>query len=412
MTAPSTKSEIISIDENAKIPQRRDGMGADPVHRITTAISRGLSPNIPPISEVGYKTAFRAMATNSKIALAGDLDCYVGWCINNRRLAFPADPEVLVKYLDERAKAGAKPATLARRIASIARAHKMLGIDKRPTEAQMVIDMLKAGRVEMGTGQRQAAPLRYGKDLTEQTSDVTLTALLEACDGTPPGLRNAAMLSAGYDAGLRVSELIAIQYEHIDRHEDGTAALRIPKSKTDQEAKGASVWLSVETIRRINNWLEASGIKKGPIFRRIAVRRRKAKSAVNPIKYQEIPGNSENWQKKLTGSPAIPAETNYVVGEKALTRQAVSNIYRKVAEEAWNQGLIDVKADKINDVIKAISTHSLRVGLTQDMFDVGAEIGGITAMLRWTSGDTALRYNRNLEARSGLASQVLGKIRK
>ena len=94
-------------------------------------------------------------------------------------------------------------------------------------------------------------------------------ATCRACD--------AALLSSGYDAGLRVSELVAIEETHIDPHDDGSALLFIPSSKTDQEGQGAWAWLSPDTMRRVGAWLEASEIRSGPIFRRVGIDRRRAR---------------------------------------------------------------------------------------------------------------------------------------
>src|SRR3546814_5427113 len=79
----------------------------------------------------------------------------------------------------------------------------------------------------------------------------TLAALLDACGGDLQGLRDAALLSLGYDAGLRVSELTVVEAVHIDPQQDGSATLFIPFSKTDQEGEGAWAWLSAETMRRV-----------------------------------------------------------------------------------------------------------------------------------------------------------------
>ena len=102
-------------------------------------------------------------------------------------------------------------------------------------------------------------------------------AALAACGGDLQGLRDAALLSSGYDAGLRVSELVAIEETHIDPHDDGSALLFIPSSKTDQEGQGAWAWLSPDTMRRVGAWLEASEIRSGPIFRRVGIDRRRAR---------------------------------------------------------------------------------------------------------------------------------------
>src|SRR3546814_18934395 len=86
----------------------------------------------------------------------------------------------------------------------------MMGLagEAAPTDAPMVRAALKAVRRRRGALQRQAAPLRLGKALDSHvTKGFTLAALLDACGGDLQGLRDAALLSLGYDAGLRVREL-------------------------------------------------------------------------------------------------------------------------------------------------------------------------------------------------------------
>jgi len=76
---------------------------------------------------------------------------------------------------------------------------------------------------------------------------------------------------------LRVSELVVVEEERIDPHDDGAALLFIASSKTDQEGQGAWAWLSPDTMRRFGAWLEASEIRSGPIFRRVGIDRRRAR---------------------------------------------------------------------------------------------------------------------------------------
>ena len=404
-------SELIRVDPSARLPQRRRGPPRDPDLRIAGALEAGLSPALPPVSELGFATALEAMADNSKAALAADLDCYVDWCAEQHRTAFPADPETIARYLKARDAAGAKPATLARRVASIARAHAMLGIAERPTSTPIVRDTLKAARRRRGTDQRQAAPVRFGDALDAETGGFTLSALLAAASPDLPGLRDAALLSLGYDAGLRVSELVTVAVAHIEPHRDGSGTLLIPSSKTDQEKRGAYAWLSPDTMRRVGRWLEDSGISEGPVFRRIHVRRLKARDAIAPQPYDSIPGNTRHWQQRVSGTPARAAEVVFTVGAAALTRQAVAPIYRKLAEEAWARGLVEAKAGAIDALIRGISSHSLRVGLTQDLFAAREDGLAISQTLRWKSPATALRYGAKLKVRSNSAARVLGGIR-
>ena len=218
--------------------------------RVTRLLGLALPADAGPVSEIGFAAQLGAMAAASKAALASDLACYLCWCGDTRIAPLPAAPENLVRYITMLEARGAKPATVARRVASLATAHALSGLQERghaPTSHVMVRAALKGLRRRRGAAQRQAAPLRFGASLDPHTKGFTLTALLGACGGDLQGLRDAALLSLGYDAGLRVSELVAVTVAHIDPHSDGSALLFIPSSKTDQEGQGAWGWLSADT---------------------------------------------------------------------------------------------------------------------------------------------------------------------
>jgi len=135
------------------------------------------------------------------------------------------------------------------------------------------------------------------------------------------------------------------------------------------------------------------------------------RAAVPPMAYEAIPGHTRHWQEKLKGKRAEPARTVYTVGTASLSRQGVNGIYRRVALSAFDQGLVEMPVAKVEEAARALSSHSLRVGLTQDLFAAGEDGVGIAQALRWSSPSTALRYGRKLAARSNVAARVLSKIR-
>jgi len=380
-------------------------------------IAVALPADMTPVSTLGVETALEAMADATKAAIAADLDCSVAWCTEEKRAPFPADPEDLVRYLRHLEAQGKKPATLSRRMATIASAHRLVGMGEKdglPTVHLMVRNALRANRRRKGAIQRQAAPLRYGGalDAHGEIKGFTITALLEACGGDAQGLRDAALLSLGYDAGLRVSELTAAAFDYLEPHADGSGLLAIPRSKTDQEESGSCAWISPESMRRVQAWLVQSGIEADPLFRRVGIDRRRAHAAVPPQAYHLIPGNTRHWQTRLRGVPAVQAQVTYTIGESPLTRQGVCVFYRRVALAAADTGLVELSGAKLFEAIAALSTHSLRIGLTQDLFAAGEDGAGITLTLRWSSPATALRYGRKLAVRGNAASRVLGGIRR
>ena len=351
---------------------------------------------------LGLEAAAEAMAPATKAAIVADLKCYLRWCLLQRPIAtaVPASPETLVLYLrwlarSTETRAAAKPATLARRLASIARVHRILGFgdsEALPTQAGMVRDTLKGIRRKSGVRQRQAAPLRLGRAMSAAETesgrdgdpgDLTIESLLAACGEDLVGLRDAAICSMAYDAGLRVSELVAAAVTDLRLVGDGSGRLSIPRSKTDQEGEGSVVWLSAETMERLSAWLTASTIADGPVFRRINI---------------------------LSHKGAEVGETvlRHHIGGHALTRQGVVSILRRRATAA----IADGHAEPGEDAVAALSAHSFRVGLTQDLFAAGEDGAGIALALRWSSPTTALGYARELAAGSNAAARVIGRMRR
>lgn len=49
------------------------------------------------------------------------------------------------------------------------------------------------------------------EQVVRRAKGFTLSALLQACPETLPGLRDAALLSLAYDTGLRVAELVRVR---------------------------------------------------------------------------------------------------------------------------------------------------------------------------------------------------------
>lgn len=352
-------------------------------------------------SAVGFAAALAAMAPATRAALTSDLKCYLGWCATQRPAvaAIPARPETLVAYLHWLAtgsamRAGAKPATLARRMASVARAHRMLGFGEAealPTQAGMVRDTLKGLHRARRQRPRQAAPLRLGAEMVPgqgAPGGPTLHALLAACGPDLPGLRDAALFAMAYDAGLRVSELVAVTVADLRQTGDGSGRLTIPHSKTDQTGQGALAWLSADTMARLSAWLLASAITQGPVFRRINVLTRGQR-----------------------GGPDGAQVVRHCLGTRALTRQGVVAILRRRLLAAIDLGHVDLEPGSEGATLAALSAHSFRVGLTQDLFAAGADGAGIALALRWSSPTTALRYARDLAVGSNAAARVLAQVR-
>jgi len=206
--------------------------------------------------------------------------------------------------------------------------------------------------------------------------------------------------------------LVAIEVEYIIEAIDPDARLlSIARSKGDQEGEGATAYLSPRTVRAIAAWLEAAGIAANPVFRRVNVRRYKARPAVRGRKIDSISGR-ETWDlRKTLSKPAVPARVDYDVGEGALHPASVSPIYRSMIQRAFDAGaLADLTKDDLARLLNGISAHSTRVGLNQDLFTSGEDLAGIMDALRWKSPRMPLAYNRNLAAEQSAAGPLMAKI--
>ena len=215
--------------------------------------------------------AYQAASSPHTIrALKSDLEAFDLWCRRSKRVALPATPETVADYLDARAGQGSKPASLGRYKASIAKIHQLLEL-KDPTPASLVKLRLQAIRRRLGTAQAQARPLRFKGPIRNLERDeprgLNVRALLESCSDDLSGLRNCALLSVGYDTGLRASELVAIVAENIiDAIDPEARLLTILRSKGDPEGEGATAYLSPRSVRALTAWTAAAGIDSGPVF--------------------------------------------------------------------------------------------------------------------------------------------------
>jgi len=358
--------------------------------------------------------AYQAASSPHSIrALKSDLDAFDRWCRRTKRIALPATPEVVADYLDARAgQGGAKPASLTRYKASIAKIHQLLGL-KDPTTAELVKLRLRAIRRDKGVAQAQARPLRFKGPVRDVARDgprgLNIRALLEACGDDLTGLRDRALLSTAYDTGLRASELVAVAVEHIvDALDPEARLLTIPRSKGDPAGEGATAFLSPRSVRAIAAWQAAAEIEAGPLFRRVQVRRYKARKAVPARRIETISGR-EAWDlRKTLPKPAVAARTEYDVGEGALHSGSIGPIWRAIVQRAFAAGALpDLTQDDLARLLKGLSAHSTRVGLNQDLFASGEDLAGIMDALRWKSPRMPLAYNRNLAAEAGAAGRLM-----
>ncbi len=112
-----------------------------------------------------------------------------------------------------------------------------------------------------GAAQHQAKPL-LRKDLF---------VVLGATGDRLKDLRDRTLLLIGFAGGLRRSELVAINFIDIERVREGII-LTIRRSKSDQGGVSRRIGIPFGRtihcpVRAMENWLSATRIEDGPVFR-------------------------------------------------------------------------------------------------------------------------------------------------
>ena len=171
------------------LPRRRGGRAVDRIGQLTSLLI-ALARDDVAIDQLAFRKSLEARAPASVKALANDLACYAGFCARARGQGLPASKARIVAYLEDCEARAMKPASVARRLASLAVVHGLLGVAS-PTRAAVVRDALRGLRRRVDVTQRQAGPLRYGDGIgTAPVKGFTLSTLLEAC---PAHYRGCAM---------------------------------------------------------------------------------------------------------------------------------------------------------------------------------------------------------------------------
>jgi integrase len=317
----------------------------------------------------------RAVARNSLRALASDLKIVDAYQAARQHLPLPIAPMDLYLLIDERARAGAAKSSIDRLVASMVRLHQVVGLPS-PVDDNVRWKQREIRKADTRSI-RQAHGMRLKGNVADihadSAADLSLLRLLASIPEDIPGLRDRALISTGYDAGLRRSELVRIRVEHIERQPTGEASLFLPRSKTDQDGEGARAWLSRRSVGYLDGWLEAVNLSEGYVFQALSYR---------------------------VGADGHLADG--AVG-KILKRRLTAFL-----SELVDQGRLS--AEEARTLVRGTSAHSLRVGCDQDLFAAGVDIGAIMQGLRWTNPKQPLAYARHLAPGTSKLAAVMRNL--
>lgn len=347
---------------------------AMPGHPLIVALRCALTPggNLPAALSERLSAFVAAAAPNSLRALRCDLALIAASQAGRWKPPLPLSPSDLYWLIDEQAAAGKAKSSIDRLVASAVRLHRLFDLPDPIND--MVRWALKAMRKADQREPRQALGLRLKGNVSDWRSDaaapLSLLALLRSIPDDLPGLRDRALLSCGYDAGLRRSELVVAQHGHLTRLANGEGSLFLPRSKTDQEGDGARVWLSLRSMDHLHCWADAAAIGDGYIFRSLS--------------------------RRVGAAGHLSAGAVAKILKRRLAALLDDHVARSVIDSREAAALV-----------AAVSGHSLRVGCDQDLIAAGVDIGAIMHGLRWKSPKQPLAYARHLApATSQLAAAL------
>ncbi|MDE0097172.1 MAG: tyrosine-type recombinase/integrase [Gammaproteobacteria bacterium] len=290
-----------------------------------------------------------SISSNTRRAYRGALQRLDGW-LAGRDL----DDGSLASWISHLHGRGLSSSTASLAVAAARFRAKMAGQDggRDPTGPLTARTLAGIRRSSHGRGRGQVAGVTW-----EMADAVVEEAMRE---NTLRGLRDAALIAVASDALLRVSELVAVNLQDIDRDPDGSGILHIRKSKTDQEGSGATCYLGPNTMAVLDAWLEFSGVGTG-----------KGSDG-------EVGGIFRSVRK------------GGAIGGRLSDRSARTVITGRC-------GL---------SVPGRVSGHSLRVGSAISLARAGATLVELQQAGRWKSPEMPARYTRGEAARSGPVARL------
>jgi len=274
-----------------------------------------------------------AYAQSTIDAYYRDFCVFVQWCDQIGINALPCSAADVAAFLDEQSKIKAA-ATVRRYAVSIGKIHRLLNFDD-PTKSEVV-------RLALRRAQRAAvAPQRQSLGLTRDDVN-TIVAMRHR---SLRHLRDAAMISVGFDGLMRRSEIVALKVSDVEWSGGDAARIVVRRGKTDQLARGRVVWLTFTSAQVLSEWMETCGGGRflfGPVYGGAVIDR-----SLNPISVQ----------------------------------RAIKRFLQEIGRDECHY----------------YTGHALRVGAAQELLRMGRDTAGIMRAGGWKSLSTLARYLERAE---------------
>lgn len=286
-----------------------------------------------------------AYAPNTVRAWKVDCVRFAKYCADVERIALPAEPETVRGFIQELFRQGKSLATIRRNLATISLLHSAAECPN-PCEHVLVKLRMRSIARALRSRQKQARGLVWRE--IEQFLRIGPELLRD--------YRDRALVLLAYDTKFRSEEIVRVDVEHLHFDVDGTGAVELERSKTDQEGEGALAFLAQDTVREIKQWLNRAKIQSGPLFPRIL-------------------------GKEMIGERLRPS--------------AVATVFRRIG----------LRIGLPLEQARRLTGHATRVGSTQDQLEKNQDIGVVMQSGRWKDARMVMRYGeRQLAKRGGMAA--------
>ena len=287
----------------------------------------------------------RSRVSNTRRGYDGAWRRFETWCQGRDYPFLPTTPEILAAYLARRWQDGRALSTINVDRAAVASKHK-LGGHPNPADSEPVRELMSYLNDLLGGEQKQARPLdeaafavvRRTAAIPRRRPDGTRENLDEALWR---GAEDIAIISVMRDAMLRAGEAAALTWSDVREWSDGSGRLYVRRSKTDQQAVGALLYLGSQAMSDLG--------------------------VVRPLSCQ---------------------------GGDSVFRTGARHLSRRIAEACRAAGLGE-----------GFSGHSPRIGMSIDLASEGSGLPDLQQAGRWKSGQMPARYIRGMTAGDGAVAR-------
>lgn len=314
----------------------------------------------PELDQYAQKYILGSLSENTLRAYASDVKIFRFWCENRGFISMPATPNVIANFLSAQAKStepALKAMTILRRAAAIRYVHRMAHLPSLPTDAMLVRQTIQGILREKLMAPHQKEPA---------TADLIQLMAAQTDPSSLIGLRDRAILLLGFAGAFRRSELVKVRLEDLKIHAEGMDVI-VRKSKTDQSGQGFTkpIIRGGEhcPVRAVQEWLAASKIAEGFLFRRV-------------------------------GKTGLLWPTHNEVNIPDLSDKTIALVVKKYAALSGLDPSL-------------YAGHSLRRGFNTSALSAGASIEKVMAVSGQKDPKTVLRYYKDVTRYKGHAGEGL-----